>query len=112
MGQCAINAPTCRCVRIGFDQLTQHGFACIVSPNQAIAQEETLVRGKTIFCVKRVLLHGILQCLIGYIQTAVVGSVLAQGEFAIGIEVGQNFYIVKEVAFMSVVSEEGIEKWK
>lgn len=44
------------------------------------------------------LLHGILQCLIGYIQTAVVGSVLAQGEFAIGIEVGQNFYIVKEVA--------------
>ena len=75
----------------------QDGFGTgIVSPNIGISQEEALFGSETVFYLQRSGSGSLLECLVRYLQTSVVGNVLTQRHTTVGMYPRCNFDTVKE----------------
>ena len=84
--QRSVYTPFAQRVYIDLRQL-QDGFGTgIVSPNIGISQEEALFGSETVFYFQRSGSGSLLECLIRYLQTSVVGDILTQRKTSVGMK--------------------------
>ena len=89
--QGTVDAPFAEGMRVGLGEQANLLVADVARPDIGVGEEESLLRGEAVGIVAKGLgRHEFLEGGEGYLQAAMVGDVLAQGELAVGVEVGQH----------------------
>ena len=87
-------------VRVALCAYTNLCLGDVVCPHTGISQEEALFGCEAIDGAKRIVAHGILQCVECHLQSAMVGEVLTECEVSVGIEVGKHLDGREEVGIL------------
>ena len=87
-------------MRVALGAVANLSLGDVASPYACISQEETLVGSESVDNGQRMILSGVFEGCIGYLQTTVVGQVLTQRQATIGIKVGQHLDSREEIGIL------------
>src|SRR5205085_1567465 len=92
----ADGAKLARAVGVNGDESAGFGLAAVYPPNLGEGQEEALFGSESAdrFAFGRIFREGALKGFEGNASPAKIGDVLAQGEFSVHVQTGQNFVSV------------------
>ena len=100
MRQGAVHSPLAEGVGVAGGEVADGLLGNVLCPYSGVGKEEALVGGKAVGHVCPGL-AGIflclLECCVSHLQATVVGQVLAEGEIAVGLKVGQHADVGEEI---------------